>query len=197
MSDYGFLVVARHRTGRVVRGRTADFRPGRSYFLVIQEDGTPARVAVEDLKALFFVKSLFGDHRHHEKKTFRFRRSVGRKVWVEFEDGEELAGWTVSTEEPPGGFFLFPTDPSSNIEKVWVMEESTRRVLFDEEAERAALDYEEEGRARGRRRNRQAGPDRWDELLGLKPEDYRHGPSASGPGRASRRRSSGIFLGDW
>jgi len=199
MSEYGLLVVARHRDGKMVRGRTSDFRPGRALLSIVDEQGLPNRIAVDELKALFFVKSLFGDHSHQEKNTFRYRKNVGKKVWVEFVDGEQLAGWTVAYDPSKGGFFLFPTDANSNLEKVWVVLRSTIRILSDAQAEEAAGNYEDSRPGRSRHRG---SPDRWDEMLGLSPADYRqHEPAEpadpSDPSAPPKGRDSGIFLGDW
>lgn len=195
MSQYGLLVVARYRDGRMVRGRTADFRPGRELLSVIDEEGVPNRVAIGDLKALFFVKSLFGDHAHQQKNTFHYRKNVGLKVWVEFSDGEVLAGWTVTYDPSKGGFFLFPTDANSNLEKVWIVLRSTVKILTDAQAEAAAAAHDAVQPLQARRRS---SPDRWDEMLGLRPQDYRK-PAPADPNKAppSRKRDSGIFLGDW
>jgi hypothetical protein len=194
MSEYGLLVVARHRDGTMVRGRTSDFRPGRALLSVVDEAGAPQRVAIADLKALFFVKSLFGDHSHQQRNTFRYRKDVGKKLWIEFFDGEKLAGWTLSYDPSSGGFFLFPTDPDSNLEKVWVVLGSVVKILTGEQAEAAAAAYERELPQRPQHRG---SPDRWDEMLGLRPQDYRR-PASADPGQAPAKRSdSGIFLGDW
>ncbi|MEZ5066779.1 MAG: hypothetical protein R3B81_18835 [bacterium] len=198
MSDYGFLVVARHRDGRLVRGTSSDFRPDRTLLSITDELGEPHRIDIDELKALFFVKNLFGNHSHDERKTFRYRDGQGRKAWIEFTDGEELAGWVDDYDPKRTGFFLFPTDANSNLEKVWVVFHSTHRILFDEDAIAASEAHE---RAVPQRRTQRGGPDRWDEMLGLRPEDYRKPrlvaaePPPVEP--KPKKRDSGIFLGDW
>jgi hypothetical protein len=196
MSTYDQLVVARHADGRTVRGTTSDFRPGRTLFHVLPEDGDEAvRVLVADLKALFYVKTLFGDHAHEETNSFRYRKGVGRRVWVVFRDGEEMAGWAPAYAPEKGGFFLFPTDAQANAEKAFIVLSAVRDVFLDDAAERAADRYESRrGKSpnsrRGVRRVRQA---EWDHMLGIQP---------SPPGPPTRRSSSsrpnsGLFLQDW
>lgn len=189
---FGPLIVARFKDGRVIGGTTADFREDRSYFQVI-EDGTsqPIRVAVEDLKALFFVKTLLGNHSHHESKSFRIRaaESEGRhRVWVEFLDGEELAGYAERIDPTAPGFLIYPTDGASNLECVFVVRNSVLEVRENEAAEQAALAYE--ARPAGSAPGLGFTSNRWDEMLGiLPPKPRRHDvrPSAD----------KNYFLGDW
>lgn len=197
MSHSGSLVVARYPDGNLVRGVTSDFRPDRDVLTVVAEDGTPTRIILAELKALFFVKSLFGDHSHQEKKTFRHREGVGQRTWVTFADGEKLAGWNVAYEEAKPGFFLFPADPQSNLEKVWVVRAAVAEILMDDAAERAADDHAAQDAGPSVER---LNPTAWDEMLGIRPSEYRKAhPSApkSPPPRRSSRPDSNIFLGDW
>ena len=198
-SGYGFLVVARYHEGKVLGGTTADFRPDRSYFTVVEDGAGTVRVALDELKALFFVKTLIGDHRHQETKSFRYRQEVGKKVWVVFKDGEELAGWTVSFGPERNGFFLFPTDANSNIEKVFIVQSSLDKVLLDAAAEQAATDYENRAQDRSAPR---ITPDAWDEMLGLRKSradrDWDDlGPAKSPAEEPRKRPDSGIFLQDF
>ncbi len=196
MSEFGFLVVARHTDGRIVRGTTSDFRAGRSYFHILPEDGDRAtRIAVSELKAIFYVRSLFGDHSHEDTKSFQHRHGVGRKVWVRFCDGEELAGWTVSYSPDRGGFFVFPTDANANAEKAFVVNGAIESVFLDTEAEREAEAYAERG-ARGdskRQTVRRIQSDQWNRMLGFEPS----GPNRHPRETPRRPRDSGMFLGDW
>jgi hypothetical protein len=189
---FGPLIVARFKDGRVIGGTTADFRADRSYFHAI-EDGTsqPVRIAVEDLKALFFVKTLIGNHQHQEAKSFRHRaaESEGRhRVWVEFLDGEELAGYAETIDPETPGFFIYPTDAASNLECVFVIRKSTLEVHENEAAEKAALAYEARPHAPSSGLGITSG--RWDEMLGILPTK---------PRRHDLRPASGkdYFLGDW
>jgi len=190
MSGYGLLIVARFRDGTVVGGTTADFREDRESFHVVA-DGTasPIRVAVEELKAVFFVKTLIGNHVHQESKSFRHRAAEAggrRKVWVEFLDGEELAGFTDANDPALPGFFLYPADSQSNIERAFVIRKAMRAYHENEAAEQAALVHE--GRPKDPRSAVGLSPDRWDEMLGIRPSPSRRGPAP---------RGKSYFLGDW
>ena len=54
-------VVARFADGRIVKGTSLDVDPKRPMFHVRTPDGEMIDVAMADLKALFFVRSLSGD----------------------------------------------------------------------------------------------------------------------------------------
>jgi hypothetical protein len=55
---------------------------------------------------------------------------VGKKIKVIFRDGEELVGTTQGYQTGRPGFFLFPADKQSNIDRVFVLVAATRSVSF-------------------------------------------------------------------
>lgn len=120
-------VIARFLDGSLVRGTTFDFAPTKTSFHV--DDGRETRVIdIGDLKALFFVRDFEGDAAYHEKKGFFSPHFHGKKVMVEFLDGEVLFGYTLSYTSRGLGFFVFPGDPESNNEKVFIVHGATRRI---------------------------------------------------------------------
>lgn len=132
------LVVARRIDGQVVKGRTADFKPGCVSFHIRRDDGSAVRIDTDRLKAVFFVKTLEGDPDHEEQKDFALKNTPEKRVWVEFADGERLAGWSSSYASSGNGFFFTPTDPKSNLERAYIYRSSVRRILAGAEAEKAA-----------------------------------------------------------
>ena len=135
-------VVARFLDGRMVKGDTTDFHPRRDSFHVKEGPENPVTlVSTSYLKALFFVRTLEGNHKHQDHKQFPDSQGIRTKVWVQFTDGEELAGWPVSLSIGEGGFYLLPTDPQSNIEKMYVWPHSLEKVFVGDEAGRAARRY--------------------------------------------------------
>jgi hypothetical protein len=122
-------VVVRYRDGRTLKGTTSNFVPGRDGFHVQTPEGTTAAVSQAELKALFFVRDLAGNPRHIETNEFSPRRAApGRKIRVEFADGEVLVGTTQGYQPERPGFFVFPADPASNNERCFVITAATRRV---------------------------------------------------------------------
>ena len=125
----GNRVVARCRDGRRVKGATVDFLPARDFFHVTCEDGTVVRVVHPELKAVFFVRDLAGDPAHRHSNEFPADRPVvGRKVRVEFEDGEVLVGTTQGYSAGRAGFFLVPADPGANAERCFVIASASRKI---------------------------------------------------------------------
>lgn len=120
-------MVARFRDGTLIRGTTIDFSPLRAHFHL--NDGPYVHdIGLVALKALFFVREFGGNSDYDEKKGFFARQNNGKKVMVEFADGEVLFGYTLNYSPQGFGFFVFPGDPSSNNEKIFVIHASTRSV---------------------------------------------------------------------
>ena len=128
------MVVARFRDGRMVKGYVKAFS-SESDTVVLTDEKTREenRVALEELKAIFFVKSFQGVREHVEKKAFGIRKLAGRKVFVKFHDKETLVGciegavpWDkgfslTKLGEKTKGVFLTPVDGDSNNVKIFVV----------------------------------------------------------------------------
>jgi hypothetical protein len=129
-------VVARYLDGRVLKGQTADFLPAKPLFHVVQAPqagagGQVVEVRLADLKAVFFVKDLVGNAAYNEGKAFADgARAQGRKVEVEFSDGETIVGTTQGYQPDRPGFFVVPVDPKSNNERCFVVMAAVKKVAF-------------------------------------------------------------------
>jgi hypothetical protein len=127
----GPLVVARYRDGRLIKGTSVDVAADKPTCYVQTPDGARHLVALSDLKALFFVKTLEGNSAHSEAMEAELgdRRSMGAAiVLVAFEDGEHLVGFT--NRFPPRGtyFFVTPVDPKSNNLRALVNQAAVKSV---------------------------------------------------------------------
>jgi hypothetical protein len=128
-------VVARFADGRMLKGMTADFFPAKDLFHIALEggpaDAEPVEVHTSELKALFFVKDLAGNPEYVERKEFDpAHPPAGRRLRVEFRDGEVLVGTTMGYQPGRPGFFLEPADTGSNNERCFVISAATRDVSF-------------------------------------------------------------------
>ncbi|HZU52508.1 MAG TPA: hypothetical protein VFF77_01320 [Holophagaceae bacterium] len=128
-------VVARFQDGRTLKGLTNDFLPTKSVFHLQIEGSTPAakpmELDVSGLKALFFVKDLGGDPGHKKTNAFDpFKPAIGRKVRVEFKDGEVLVGTTQGYQPGRPGFFMVPADARSNNERCFIVSSATAQVVL-------------------------------------------------------------------
>ena len=129
-------VVVRLNDGGVLKGYLKEFSPGLPE-LSVEEDGTDRRIPVklEEVKALFFVKSFEGDNEYREKKAYGATRAKGQRVFVKFSDGESLVGFLegevpwekgffLSKQRDLKGFYLLPSDKDTNNIKVFVVASS-------------------------------------------------------------------------
>jgi hypothetical protein len=147
MND-GEKTVLRFRDGRLLRGFLKDFAPDLDeIFLEEVETDRIYPVRVEDVKAIFFVRSFEGDRTYREKKTFGVSKQKGQRVFVKFRDGESLVGFLEGDvpwekgfflsrlDRGLKGFFLLPVDEDTNNMKVFVIATSVEDVTVVPAAE--------------------------------------------------------------
>src|SRR5262245_37446839 len=103
----GSSVVARFIDGRVLKGTTHDFAPGKTIFHLAvwgEPNAKAIAVPVGALKAVFFVRSYEGDSKHVEDNDLAKARGQGRKIMVTFTDGEVICGFTAAYSKDKPGF---------------------------------------------------------------------------------------------
>jgi hypothetical protein len=136
------LVVARFLDGRVLKGVTHDFAALRpKMHLEIDGSHEMQEVAIKQLKAIFFVKTFAGYPERQDVRGFvagPAENSQGKKIAVRFKDGELLCGYTTSWTPEREGFFMFPSDPGSNNERVYVLRAATAEIKAGPMAEALA-----------------------------------------------------------
>jgi hypothetical protein len=123
-------IIVRYSDGRILKGTTADLFPNKAVFHLTDKDGGDTReINIVHLKAVYFVKSFEGNPGYLEKDDIE-RTGLGRKIKVTFKDGETLIGYTQGYAPNRDIFIVFPCDPDSNNEKVFVVTKSTSAVSF-------------------------------------------------------------------
>lgn len=123
-------VVVHFVDGRLIKGFTSDFFPNKPAFHVEPEQaGDSTEVQVGNLKGVFFVKSFKGNPLEKHRRDVE-RTGLGRKIRVDFKDGETLIGYTSGYSAARPAFFVFPSDPQDNNEKVFVVTAATSKVSF-------------------------------------------------------------------
>jgi small nuclear ribonucleoprotein (snRNP)-like protein len=123
-------VVIRYRDGRILKGTTHDVLPQKSTFHVTdKETGQTVEVELSQLKAVFFVKTYEGNQRYEERDDIG-RSGMGKKIKVIFKDGETLIGYTQGYSGNRPVFFLFPSDPKSNNDRILVVTDAAESVKF-------------------------------------------------------------------
>ncbi len=126
-------VVARFQDGRAIKGYTFDFTPNKDLFHVVapDDDKKITEVSASDLKAVFYVKTFEGEPQRVKSRepAGRILQKVpGLKLKVTFHDAEVLCGTTNGYSKGRQGFFLTPVDKSSNIDRAYVLADSTSSV---------------------------------------------------------------------
>jgi len=96
-------------------------------------EGEEKTIPLDEIKAVFFVRSFTGDRARKEKKEYvagspRF----GDSVRVTFLDGEILVGRAVRYRPEDRGFYFKPADPESNNEIIFVPQASVKEVMVGE-----------------------------------------------------------------
>lgn len=132
MGDTENLVVVHYLGGKLAKGVAPDFYQNRDTFHLItsrdQIQGT--LVDLEQLKAIFFVKSLEGNSGYQDPVFAEedIRRLTGMKLKILFKDGEMLYAITQGYSPARKGFFVYPLDRDCNNERVFVNTTATVSV---------------------------------------------------------------------
>ncbi len=86
-------VVVQYKNKIVKKGSTGDFFPNKPSFHLNLADGGIEEVIIENLKAIFFVRDLSGNKEYSETYNQNIPGG-GRKIKVEFTDGEVIVGYS-------------------------------------------------------------------------------------------------------
>ena len=127
-------LVAHHKDGRIDKGFSRDFDPARETFHLVRREGemaTSRQIQLEELKALFHVKTWGREDRHLGREAGFPPSDACRpagpayiKTVLEFYDGEKVFGYTRDYEPARQGFYLLPADPEDNNRKIFVLTSS-------------------------------------------------------------------------
>ena len=115
-------VVVHGKNGKILKGTTADFLPKKPVFHVIiggMLGEEVKEISVDDLKAVFFVKSLTGNKNYREIKDFIDPPGTGKRIKATFKDGEVIFGYTNVINFDQLGLSFVPADKNSNNERIF------------------------------------------------------------------------------
>ena len=124
-------VVARFKDGSLIKGNTKYFSLNKNEFHLELINGEIKKIDIEKLKALFCVKTFEGNKNHVDLYTDVILKG-GRRIKVEFNDGEIIIGYTQIYAPELPGFFLIPADIKSNIEHIYVVTSATKNITISE-----------------------------------------------------------------
>jgi hypothetical protein len=123
-------IIVRFSDGKILKGTTADLFVTKPVFHLKDKDtGIIHEIDIFFLKAVYFVKCFDGNPVYQEKDDVE-RSGLGRKIRVYFKDGETLVGYTQGYSANRDLFIVFPCDPESNNQKVFVVTNATSQIGF-------------------------------------------------------------------
>jgi len=122
------MVVAHFTDNKLVQGVTNDFFPNKDSFHLIRA-GETLEINTSELKAVYFVKTFEGNPDYKERHDIE-RLGFGKKIEVRFKDSETMIGYTQGFSPNRPGFFVFPSDPESNNNRIFVVNAATDDIHF-------------------------------------------------------------------
>jgi hypothetical protein len=122
-------IIVRFKDGMIMKGNTSDFSPNKVRFHLNRMDGKTEEIDIENLKAVFFVKD-FGGNKDYQEKYEDSIHGAGRKIEIEFTDGESITGYALGYSPDRHGFFITPADLSSNNERIFVVKSAMTHIKF-------------------------------------------------------------------
>jgi hypothetical protein len=123
-------VVLKFKDKTILKGKTNNFFPNKTSFHLELVSGERIEIHIEELKAMFFVKSYEGD-KQHEKNYADKVPGGGRKIKVKFTDGETIKGYTTGYSADRAGFYMVPGDLRGNNERIFVVSSATEAIEMD------------------------------------------------------------------
>jgi hypothetical protein len=110
---------------------TKEFAPADRMVEATSTDGDRVHVAIDDLKAVFFLKEQARrDAEMHLGRSSDEGRG-GAVATVEFFDGEVIRGRMESYSVADSGFYLYPVSVDSNNRRIFVVAKSLRTLSID------------------------------------------------------------------
>ncbi len=139
--DAADKAVLRFNNGNVLKGYLKDFSPNMSEIALEESANRKIHaVKMDELKAIFFVRSFQGDSEYREKKAYGISKPRGQRVFIKFRDDESVVGFLEGDvpwekgfflsrqDKKSKGFYVTPVDEDSNNIRVFVVSSSVKDV---------------------------------------------------------------------
>jgi len=129
----GREVVLHYRDGSTHRGELRrEFSPGDHFIEFTTASGEDVRVEFGALKAVFFIKDPRRRDLEVQISSMDIAKpAAGASARVEFFDGEVVHGRVAQYSVEEHGFFLFPTAPESNNERIFVVVQALKTLYVE------------------------------------------------------------------
>ena len=129
-------MVIRFKDKTLLKGESFDFYPNSKTFHLRLIEGEEIEIDIENLKAVFWVKSFDGNKDY----SYTYDDSIPwgvNKVNVRFADGESMIGYAQHLQcknhhvyHSDYGFFITPADFKGNNDRVFVLKSATEEINF-------------------------------------------------------------------
>jgi len=123
------LIVIHFNGGKVKKGTTSNFSPDRNSFTLKTINDEQEEVNIVGIKSIFFVKDLDGE----KNFSYEYKDNVsdaGKKVQVEFKDGETIIGYVFGYSPMRQGFEMIPADLEGNNLRIYAVAAAVKKVQF-------------------------------------------------------------------
>ncbi len=148
-------IVIHFKDGSLLNGNTNDFFHNKESFHLNQRDGKITKIDVENLKAVFFVK----DHKGDNDYIYEYDSVVsggGKKISVDFPDGETIIGYVLGYSPQRQGFMMTPADIKGNNERIFIINSAVKNINFpysDQAIPKPEIKEDDRPRVKEKRKN--------------------------------------------
>jgi len=123
-------VVVRLKDKTLLKGKISNFSQSFDSFEVELLNGDLQIVDIDNIKAIFFVKSFEGDKKHQ----YQYKDELlweGDKLSLTFADGEKMVGYTQHLDFISNrGLLITPADVNGNNNHVFASKSAINSMLF-------------------------------------------------------------------
>jgi hypothetical protein len=128
-------VVAHFLTKEIKKGTTFDFTSEASVLHLSRTDDAGKeqvdKINLDLIKAVFFVRDHEGNSLYKEKNEFEAGKTVyGKKLSVEFHDGEKIVGYSINNPSQKKRFLMIPADPNGNNLKILINTDTIKDLAY-------------------------------------------------------------------
>ena len=122
-------IVIHFKDGNVKKGTTNNFDPEKNSFSLKTIGGKSEEFNMVGLKSIFFVKDFEGEKLY----SYKYKENLsglGRKIKIEYCDGEIIIGYVFGYSPKSQGFLIIPADLDGNNLRIYVIAEAVKKVQF-------------------------------------------------------------------
>jgi hypothetical protein len=123
-------VVVRLKDKTLLKGKISNFSPSDNFFQLELLNGDSVKVNVDNIKAMFFVKSFLGNKKHQYNYKDKLLWA-GDKISLTFNDGEKMVGYTQHLDFISNrGLLITPADVNGNNKHIFASKSAINSMLF-------------------------------------------------------------------